>query len=213
MSPYRLLVIGDSHIPRRAKEIHPKVLDKIEDLTNDQKFSYTFFTGDLISYDEFIEFLQSKTENNLFRVMGNMDYYAGRRESPVYEELSIDFKQSQGNPLKIGLTHGSQIENRGDHSQLEKLALKRNFNILISGHTHQEEVFLTSEGILLLNPGSVTGAWSFIASGNECFIVIDINEKEKSITSTLFCLAKNTRKLERSKKYFLFDGIKIKDKY
>jgi putative phosphoesterase len=112
-----------------------------------------------------------------------MDYYGGLQDAPVYQDLNISLDTNKN--LIIGLTHGHQISPRGDHSQLETLALQRNYNILISGHTHKEEIFLTPKNILLLNPGSVTGAWSFIASRNPSFIVIMIDEKTCVINITL----------------------------
>ncbi|MEJ2276662.1 MAG: YfcE family phosphodiesterase [Candidatus Lokiarchaeota archaeon] len=199
MTTYRLLVIGDSHIPRRAKDVPQKVLKNL--------------TGDLINYDNFIEFLVSRTATKLFRVMGNMDYYAGRRDSPIYEELSIELPDDPKKFLRIGLTHGAQIERRGDHTQLEEIANEKNYNILISGHTHKEEIFKTSKGVLLLNPGSVTGAWSFIASRNCCFIVIQIEADIRNITIDLYCLDKQTRVIKKSSKFYKFDGNKVNNKF
>jgi putative phosphoesterase len=145
--------------------------------------------------------------------MGNMDYYAGHRDGAIYEELIIPFPDSPKVTLKIGLTHGSQIERRGNHNELENIAKEKGYHILVSGHTHKEEIYLTERGTLLLNPGSVTGAWSFIASGNNCFIVIEIREKTYTITVTLFYLDKKTRKMESKEKYYVFNKNKLELKY
>ena len=56
----RFLIIGDSHIPRRAKEVSDKIYNKIHELTREGLFDYTFFTGDLITCPELIRFLTSK---------------------------------------------------------------------------------------------------------------------------------------------------------
>ena len=121
----RFLAIGDSHIPRRAKSVHDKIIDKLEELTNAELFDYTFFTGDVIKAPEFIKFLEkiTKTSKNLFIVIGNMDYYGGNRNSPVFQELKLLFPE--GNNIAVGLTHGAQIQPRGDHSQLEQLAIEK----------------------------------------------------------------------------------------
>ena len=109
----------------------------------------------------------------------------------------------------IGLTHGHQISPRGDHSQLETLAVKNNFNILISGHTHKEEVKLTVKGILLLNPGSATGAWSFVASQNPSFIVLQLNEKTGDINVTLHRYDIRAAKFRVLSSTFFFENNKI----
>jgi putative phosphoesterase len=114
--------------------------------------------------------------------------------------------------LTIGLTHGAQVEPRGDLSQLENLAIEKRYNILISGHTHREEVFLTKKGILLINPGSVTGAWSFVASKNPSFIVLRVNENSKEIQVSLFQLNAQIGEIKESKLHFIFKEYKIHDR-
>ena len=51
------LIIGDSHIPRRAKDIPAEMYDKITEFTSTELFEYTFFTGDEINAPKFMEFL------------------------------------------------------------------------------------------------------------------------------------------------------------
>jgi len=151
----RILVIGDSHIPRRASEVPPIIMDKLEQLTTSHLFDYTFFTGDLIKAPNFIQFLKIHTKNDVFIVVGNMDYHGGNRNASLNQKLNIPIGKDE---IKIGLIHGHQISPRGDHSQLELVALENSYNILLSGHTHKEEIFLTKNHILLLNPGSITRA-------------------------------------------------------
>jgi vacuolar protein sorting-associated protein 29 len=207
----KVLIIGDSHIPRRAKEIPQAILEKLDDLTKTELFEYTFFTGDQIKCPEFMNFLKVKTRKNLFIVIGNMDYYGGNREAPMYQKA--EFILSNGIKMTIGLTHGHQISPRGDHNQLEMLAIKKKYHILISGHTHKEEIFLTKKGILLLNPGSVTGAWSFVASGIPSFIILSINEKVGEIDVVLFKLEKKTSKFKEIRSYFVFKNHEIIERY
>ncbi|MFW9899595.1 MAG: YfcE family phosphodiesterase [Candidatus Thorarchaeota archaeon] len=207
----RFLAIGDSHIPRRAKSIPKEIITKLDELTQAELFEYTFFTGDIIEAPEFINFLNQKTKKKLFIVIGNMDFYGGNRDFPVYHDLGFLF--SDGDNLTIGLTHGAKIKPRGDRSQLESLAIKKNYNILITGHTHKEEIFLTEQGILLINPGSVTGAWSFVASGIPSFSVIIINERTKEINSSLFQLDRTSEKINEIKSSFIFKHNQIQYKY
>jgi len=151
--------------------------------------------------------LNQKKKNTIFKVVGNMDYYYGIRDSPNYQKLEISF---EGNDKVIlGLTHGAQINPRGDHDQLEILAQEKGYNILVSGHTHKEEVYLTKNKILLINPGSVTGAWSFVASGIPSFIEISIDNKTRDISISLFQFNKNSKEVEDWKSNFIFKNKQI----
>ena len=205
------LVIGDSHIPFRKKEISEIILNELDKLTTEQLFDYTFFTGDIIKAPNFIQFLNRRTEKNLFTVVGNMDYYYGNRNAPIYQELDLFLNSNK--KLNIGLTHGAQIHPRGDHNQLEQFAIEKGNNILISGHTHKEDVFLTKKGILLINPGSVTGAWSFIASGIPSFSVIRINKQSNDIQVSLYQLNIKNDEISKLDSYFVFEKDNIQYKY
>ena len=136
-----------------------------------------------------------------------MDYHYGNRDSPIYHRLELVLTPKT--TISIGLTHGSQIRPRGDHIQLEKFAEEKKINILVSGHTHKEEVFLTKNGILLINPGSATGAWSFVASGNPSFVLLKINENNKEIHINLFQIQKNSKELINLNFNFTFKNNKI----
>ncbi len=206
----KLLAIGDSHLPRRAKSVPDQIIKKLEQLVEIEKFDYTFFTGDVVNAPKFMNFLNLITKRNLFIVIGNMDYYGGNRDAPIHQNLNV----SMGNNVNliVGLTHGHQISPRGDHSQLELIAIEKSFNILISGHTHKEEIFLQKD-ILLLNPGSVTGAWSFVASGNPSFITLSIIEKTGEINVVLYQYDIRAAKLKDLKSYFVFENNKIRHKY
>jgi len=207
----RILCIGDSHVPIRAKDLPMQIYDKINEITESELFDYTFFTGDLINFPKFLNFLNQKTKRSLFKVIGNMDYYYGNRDLPNYQKLDIFFEDD--NKITLGLTHGAQIRPRGDHDQLENLAQKNGYTILVSGHTHKEEVFLTSEGILLINPGSITGAWSFVASGVPSFIEIYVDDRDKDICIKLFQFDKKRREVNVLEIYFTMKNNQIYKKY
>ncbi|MBA7562738.1 hypothetical protein ES708_04391 [subsurface metagenome] len=206
----KLLAIGDSHIPRRAKSVPDQIIKKLEQLVELEKFDYTFFTGDVVNAPKFMNFLNLITKRNLFVVIGNMDYYGGNRDAPVYQDLNISMGNNDN--LIVGLTHGHQVSPRGDRSQLELIAFEKSFNILISGHTHKEEIFLQKD-ILLLNPGSVTGAWSFVASGNPSFITLSITGKMGEINVVLYQYDIRAAKLKDLKSYFVFENNKIRHKF
>ncbi|MFX0032305.1 MAG: YfcE family phosphodiesterase [Candidatus Hermodarchaeota archaeon] len=205
----KLLVIGDTHVPKRASKVSDLIQTKLKELIELELFECTFFTGDEVEYPEFMELLRLITKRDVYRVIGNMDFYYGNRDAPLYQEKVINFN---GEKLIIGLTHGAQIEPRGDKTQLELLAAEKNCNILISGHTHKEEVYVSKKGILLLNPGSVTGAWSFVASRIPSFIVLSIDKETKDIEVSLFQLDKISEIVNENKYYFLFEKNKILNK-
>jgi putative phosphoesterase len=206
-----LLCIGDSHIPNRAKDLPIQFYSKLDEISKNDLFDFTLFTGDVIIFPELLDFLNLKTKQEFFIVMGNMDYYYGNRDAPIFQKLDIYFEDND--KITIGLTHGAQIRPRGDHSQLENLAIEKNYNIIISGHTHKEEIFLTNKGILLINPGSVTGAWSFVASGIPSFVELQINEISKEITVILNQIDKQSRELIEFKSRFFFQNGNIRDNF
>ena len=204
----RVLCIGDSHIPNRAKNLSKEISEYIVDFTaKEGLFDFTLFTGDLINCPQLLEFLNLNTKKDLLVVLGNMDYHYGNQESPIYQDLDVYFEDND--KITIGLTHGAQIRPRGDYNQLENLAIQKDCNILISGHTHKEEIKLTNKRILLINPGSVTGAWSFVTSGIPSFIVLDIIKDEKTIVVHLIQLNKKTKIVTEFQSYFTFNKNKI----
>lgn len=203
----RIMCIGDSHVPIRANDIPTQIYNKINQLTQTELFDYTFFTGDLINFPKLIDFLNLKSKRTLFIVNGNMDYYYGNRDAPNYQKLEISFEDND--KIILGLTHGSQISPRGDREQLEILAQEKGYNILVSGHTHKEEVFLTRNGILLINPGSTTGAWSFVSSGNPSFVELSINIKNKEIIINIYQMNKQSREFEILESKFVFKNNHI----
>ncbi|KKK93687.1 hypothetical protein LCGC14_2690390 [marine sediment metagenome] len=203
----RILCIGDSHIPNRAKDLPEKIYDKLNELSETELFDFTLFSGDVIKFPKLLSYLGLKTKKEVLVVMGNMDYHYGNRDAPIYQQVVINFEDNER--IVVGLTHGTQISPRGDHMQLEILAIKRNYNILISGHTHKEEISLTEKGILLINPGSVTGAWSFVASRLPSFIELNINEKNKEIHGNLFQFDKRSREIVVLKSNYIFKNNHI----
>jgi len=198
----KILVIGDSHIPRRAKNIPIQICEVLEKNVLNRKFDYTFFTGDVIKAPRFMSYLKKITNVEVLAVVGNMDYYGGNRNAPIYQHIEVSIETKEN--LTVGLTHGHQIHPRGDNAQLGNLAIDNNYNILISGHTHKEEIVLTNDGVLLLNPGSVTGAWSFVASRNPSIIVLILDEKTGEIDVFLHQYEIRSSKLREKKSSFIF---------
>ncbi len=155
----KILVLGDTHIPRRASRIPPQ----IEEFVSEQKFDFVICTGDLTS-EEVLEHIKKFGKETIV-VRGNIDYLP----LPEYAEIAVE-------GLKIGVTHGDEVYPRGDREQLEEIGLRKGVDVLISGHTHSSDVYYGK--VLLLNPGSATGVWGGGGgSMKPSIMVLDISGK------------------------------------
>lgn len=151
-----ILIIGDFHYPDRAK--FPK---KIFEFLKIKSYDLIFCTGDLTELTIFEELQRLGAPIKI--VQGNMDWKFKHPEKYI----------SKIDNLNIGLIHGHQIHPRGDFNKLSIYSRKLDVKILISGHTHSQSITHTNN-ILLINPGSATGAWSFVADRIPSFIIMKI---------------------------------------
>lgn len=135
----RIVVLGDTHIPRRAEWLPEEIVSFLES----KDFDLIVFTGDLTD-ERVLRYLKNLAE--VVAVRGNMDHL----NLPEYLEVQIS-------RLKAGIIHGDQVYPRGDRDQLEDIGIEREVDILFNGHTHSPHIFPGK--VLLLNPGSATGAW------------------------------------------------------
>jgi len=135
------VLIGDSHIPGRAKEIPKRLLRKAAEL----KPEMVLWTGDFTARDVMDKVGQI---GKIRACKGNMDFL----DLPYYHRID-------SNGRRILLIHGDTIKPRGEKSSLIKLGKKYGCSVVVCGHTHRPEVF-EEDGILVINPGSCTGAWS-----------------------------------------------------
>lgn len=136
----RVLVIGDTHIPRRASSL-PK---EISEFIGSKLFDLIICTGDLTDR-KVLEYFETLAEK-IVVVKGNMDHL----NLPEYVELSIG-------EIKIGIIHGHQVYPRGNRKKLADIGKEKGVDVLISGHTHSPDIYMGD--VLLLNPGSATGVW------------------------------------------------------
>ncbi|MEO0271035.1 MAG: metallophosphoesterase [candidate division WOR-3 bacterium] len=133
----KFVIISDTHIPKRAKELPKEVLKEIE------KSEGVIHAGDFVS-EEFYRFLEKNFL--LHAVFGNMD-------EPFLFKILPEKKIFEIENLKVGLYHGT-----GAPFGIEKRVLKKfegdNVDLIIFGHSHR--VFNKKMGnIHLFNPGSV----------------------------------------------------------
>ena len=115
-----------------------------------------------------------------------MDYIL-RVNIPIEEVIPLKLMVDELNSVetKIGITHGDDIHPRGDKHGLEFLAKKMDVQILITGHTHADMCVLSEDRKnLLVNPGSISGAWSFIATGTPSFQTISFFKPNNSTSNS-----------------------------
>ncbi|MFX1297386.1 MAG: YfcE family phosphodiesterase [Promethearchaeota archaeon] len=166
-----VLVIGDFHIPDREKRIPFEIWQEIKY----SKFDLILCTGDLTT-PEILNKL--KLLAPVKKVIGNMDYYFGLRDSPRVQVINLD-------EWDIGLIHGTGIRPRGNPEQLSEIAYELGVDILISGHVHALSIKLYNN-ILLLNPGSATGSWGGGFSNQiPSFLILEEIKDKLKITSVL----------------------------
>ena len=85
-------------------------------------------------------------------VRGDMDVVSGLAELPETKVVRIG-------EFSIGLIHGHQSIPWGDPESLALIQRQLACDILITGHTHKNEVY-EYERKYIINPGSATGAFS-----------------------------------------------------
>lgn len=152
-----IAVISDSHIPSRAPEIPKKFIQTLK------KADLIVHCGDFETEEVYEDV---KQHGELIAVRGNCD----RIELPKYE----DFERKG---VSFGLNHGTGITPRGHKPTLANIADQMDVEILLHGHTHQQEAVKEDDKILL-NPGSCTGVGGGSArSGNPKMLIIEIGEK------------------------------------
>ncbi|WP_448577269.1 YfcE family phosphodiesterase [Thermosphaera sp.] len=155
-----ILVLGDTHIPDRAV----KVPEPLVRLVESKPWNYVLFTGDLTTGE--VKTWVEKLGEKALIVKGNMDLLP----LPAYQKLTL-------NNYVIGLHHGHGIFPRGDSKKLAKLAETMGADVLVTGHTHVPFVKTDPSGkILLLNPGSATGAWSGeLEAGPPSVMIVEVD--------------------------------------
>ncbi|MHA1791398.1 MAG: YfcE family phosphodiesterase [Promethearchaeota archaeon] len=206
----KLLIIGDFHVPDRAPEIPISLLNLVNE---NARYDAVACTGDLTKV-KIIEPILNLWSDRKYVVLGNMDYYSrNTKYFPREQVFSTENDIADRTPIKIGVVHGHDIHPRGE---LEKLAVKSdklNVDVLISGHTHALSVDLVStpkgRTVLLINPGSATGAWSFVASMKPSFIIMHAKAVKGGVEIKLKCFELDKYNDLIEELTFLHDGNSI----
>jgi len=173
-----IAVISDSHIPGRAEEIPEKFYRKMDEA------SKLVHCGDFEKRNIY-EKLDERYED-FTAVKGNNDFF----EIPVSEIFS-----SEG--VEIGVYHGTGIHPRGHTPTLVETAEKLEVDVLLHGHTHEQDA-RKKDGKILLNPGSCTGVAGATSSGGvPGMMTIKIQEGE--LVAELISLENGEISLEKKR--------------
>ncbi|MFB6143876.1 MAG: YfcE family phosphodiesterase [Candidatus Nanohaloarchaea archaeon] len=133
-----LAVLSDSHVPNRSPGIAEEFIEKLREA------DVAVHCGDFAT-EEVYEDLEEQAEE-LHAVKGNCDFF-DLPNSETFEREGV----------KFGVYHGTGITPRGDHETLVDIAQnKLEVDVLLTGHTHQQEAYSQGE-VILLNPGTCTG--------------------------------------------------------
>lgn len=133
-------VVGDFHIPGRKREIPRELLA----ILKEKQVERILCTGDLTTLSS-IKILKEISPVECVR--GEMDFLS----LPTNKILDI------GN-FKFGLIHGNPTKEYKTIDDYIRMFKEMNVNVLIYGHTHKQQDEIISD-IVVLNPGSATGAW------------------------------------------------------
>lgn len=136
--PTRLLIIADTHLPKRAKELPAPVWQAVDEA------DVVVHAGDWVDV-RLLDALEARSRR-LVAVFGNNDHGALRERLPEVARVEIE-------GLRLGVVHETGPSTRRE----ERMALTYpDLDVLVFGHSHIPWDTTTSSGLRLLNPGSPT---------------------------------------------------------
>ena len=163
---YRVLVLGDAHIPSRRDSIPKEFFQYIES----HEYDIALVTGDLVREADFRNALPPLPKSYI--VVGNMDYGSTHN---FHERIPLD-------DFNFLLLHGTQIRPRGNIEQLWEILMQIGGDVAVHGHTHKAAIDLYKDR-LFLNPGTVSGATGGWGGRDDAsFIELEIKKNEMKVT-------------------------------
>jgi putative phosphoesterase len=134
----RLVLVADTHVPKRARALPEQVWAAVGDA------DVVFHAGDWVSPDLLNEFEQRSTR--LIGVYGNNDGDELRRRLPEKVSVTLD-------GVRFSMIHETG-QAKGREQRCE--ALFPDADVLVFGHSHIPWDTVAPGGLRLLNPGSPT---------------------------------------------------------
>jgi putative phosphoesterase len=134
----KLLLLADTHVPRRARDLPPRVWDEVE------RADVVVHAGDWV-VPELLDELSARSAR-LVACWGNNDGPELRSRLPERADAALD-------GVRFTVTH----ETGGSAGRDARMSrLYRDTDVLVFGHSHIPWDTTTSTGLRLLNPGSPT---------------------------------------------------------
>jgi putative phosphoesterase len=134
----RLLLISDTHVPARAKDLPAEVWDAVD--TAD----VVIHAGDWVDV-ALLDLLEARAAR-LVGVYGNNDHGVLRERLPLVASVTLD-------GLRIAVVHETGAK---DRRELRMQAAFPDADVLVFGHSHIPWDSVAPNGLRLLNPGSCT---------------------------------------------------------
>lgn len=135
-----VLVLGDLHIPQRASKIPPE----FKRMLVPNRMQHVICTGNLSSQEQYDE---------LRALAPNVHVVAGD-----FENSATTFPETrivQVGAFRIGVIHGHQVVPWNSQDALARMRRKLSVDILVCGHTHQNDVTVLDDSYYLINPVSM----------------------------------------------------------
>jgi vacuolar protein sorting-associated protein 29 len=189
-----VLIVGDSHVPSRANDIPAQFRQLFE--STSVYYKHILITGNIGSAAMLNYFKSLASPQSSIQIArGDQDLtleYAREYKEQIQMKLNSNYS--------LLLLHGHTIVPTNDSRVLLSLARQHNVDVVVSGFTHNSSVFADFNeptGRLLLNPGSITGAYnSFNSTSIPSFMVLAV--KSESITVFLYELVGQQIKVTQS---------------
>ncbi|PQE01247.1 YfcE family phosphodiesterase [Mycobacterium sp. EPG1] len=134
----RLLLIADTHLPKRAKDLPPQVWDAVDDA------DVVIHAGDWVEPD-LLDRLEARA-TRLVGCWGNNDGPELRRRLPERADVILE-------GLRFTVTHETGAASRREARMAQ---LYPDTDVLVFGHSHIPWDTTARTGLRLLNPGSPT---------------------------------------------------------
>ena len=135
-----VLIVGDFHIPARAS----KIPAPFKRMLVPNKMQHVICTGNL-SQEQYQE---------LAGLAPNVHVVAGDSDND-HDPSAVTFPETrvlQVGSFRIGVIHGHQILPWNSKEALSRMRRKLNVDVLVTGHTHQNEVSVQDDSYYHINP-------------------------------------------------------------
>ncbi|OBG74882.1 MULTISPECIES: metallophosphoesterase [unclassified Mycobacterium] len=134
----RLLLIADTHVPKRARDLPARVWDEVD------RADVVVHAGDWVT-EQLVDDLQTRAER-LIACWGNNDGPALRARLPERADVILG-------GVRLTVVHETGAAG-GRDARMSRLY--PNTDVLVFGHSHIPWDTTTQTGLRLLNPGSPT---------------------------------------------------------